>query len=672
VSAANQLFNDGLDDIFGPAPQPSSYTAEIPPKPITLPVNEAGIPADLKARKQWITWSYVWSQKKGKWDKLPTVVRAGNSKNPKDPIDPANQVSYEEALAYHKKHHTDGIGFELGNGVAGLDFDACLQNHQPDAYTASILAALGSPYCEISPSGNGLKIYFTGVLPPNHKNVFKDGGPHTGIEIYSEGHYFAVTGQLFSGPSALIEVGPERAALAYFLAERVNSKEHGYFKNLWTGTNLPKSRSEAELPLCRYLYEHGFNTLEKMLAVFQYSGLAFNDWERKVTNYTFPKVAKSGTPPAQEPPPREPIGDYRKTNAAPDPRLLPLPEENPTSRLFQIAQKPIELSDKPIEWLIENMYPQHGLSIVCGREGLGKQIHALLSINAMLKDGLFLGHKANPVPHILYVDMENPESVVRERLARLGLLNADNLLIWGQWNELPPPTHFDDPLYMEYAKKTGGFIFFDSLIDFCNGAEENNPAEMNEALTKARLLARHCAGVHIQHHSDKYGKSGWRGTTAITAAVDMAFGLRAEDDDAFRRGTNREICFSTLKPKMCAPYHINYEVVGWDGHLAYRLVADREPAPTPQPNEPKQSKFKAALDIGRQLVLARLSRQEPVTVGDVKTRLAQEGTSRDTVRDVVQTLRDQFETREGEKSDRTVWFTEEKKPVELDLESKRF
>jgi len=248
-------------------------------------------------------------------------------------------------------------------------------------------------------------------------------------------------------------------------------------------------------------------------------------------------------------------------------------------KLFRFSQTPAKLSDKPIEWVIEGMFPSHGISIVCGREGVGKGVNALLSLAAMLRGGVFLGRKANVVPHVLYVDMENPEAVVRERLAKIGLLDAPNLRVWGQWALTPPALNLSHPMYMEYAQKVGGFIFFDSLIDFSNGKDENDAAAMNEILSPARLLSRHCAGVHFQHHSDKYGKSGWRGSTAITAAVDMAFGVRAEDDEAFRKGTNREVCFSTLKPKMCAPYHIKYEIVGWDGQLAYRIISDRNAAP---------------------------------------------------------------------------------------------
>jgi hypothetical protein len=364
--------------------------------------------------------------------------------------------------------------------------------------------------------------------------------------------------------------------------------------------------------------------------------------ERQTPPHTAETFVESGTSPTSE------VSDEPTADMSPEPRL------------FQFAQKPAALSDKPIEWIVDGMIPSHGISIVCAREGIGKGVNALLMVAAMLRGSAFLGRKVKTVPHVLYVDMENPEAVVRERLARLGLIDAENLLLWGQWMAVPPPTKLTDPMYMEYAKKTGGFILFDSLVDFCNGADENNAAEMNEVLTPARLLSRHCAGVHIQHHSDKYGKSGWRGTTAITAAVDMAFGIRADDDEAFRKGTNLEVCFSTLKPKMVAPFHINYEIVGWDGQLAYRLIPDRKAAPPVAAPKVKQpTKGELALALGQDLLRTKLNRQQNVTVGDVKTLLAQNAYTSPVVHEVIKILRAQFENEKGTGGDQTVYFRRE-------------
>jgi RecA-family ATPase len=190
-------------------------------------------------------------------------------------------------------------------------------------------------------------------------------------------------------------------------------------------------------------------------------------------------------------------------------------EDAKTPKLIRIAQRPSELSTKPIEWIIEGVYPKHGLSIVAGREGIGKGNHALLSIAAILSGGQFLGRPTQKVP-IIYVDLENPEAVIRDRLQRLDLVEAENFWIWGQWNEIPPPANLDDPIYLEAAEKTGALFYFDSLIDFAEGKNENDASEISSILLKARYLARRCAGVNIQHHADKYGKSGWRGNPETT------------------------------------------------------------------------------------------------------------------------------------------------------------
>ena len=51
-------------------------------------------------------------------------------------------------------------------------------------------------YTEISPSGNGVKIFVRGTLPEQLLVVL---GPHVGIEVYSTKRYFTVTGNHLPG-----------------------------------------------------------------------------------------------------------------------------------------------------------------------------------------------------------------------------------------------------------------------------------------------------------------------------------------------------------------------------------------------------------------------------------------------------------------------------------------
>jgi putative DNA primase/helicase len=64
------------------AASPSSNP--VPPRPVPLPVNPDGIPAELVQLDQWLGWTYEWNGKE--WTKPPLSLRnfkAGSSKDSK-------------------------------------------------------------------------------------------------------------------------------------------------------------------------------------------------------------------------------------------------------------------------------------------------------------------------------------------------------------------------------------------------------------------------------------------------------------------------------------------------------------------------------------------------------------------------------------------------------------
>jgi putative DNA primase/helicase len=74
--------------------------------------------------------------------------------------------------------------------LSGIDLDHCAPGGQPDERSVEIMAGAGS-YAEISVSGDGLHILGTGDIgTAKIKN-----GRAPGLEIYSGGRYFTVTGR---------------------------------------------------------------------------------------------------------------------------------------------------------------------------------------------------------------------------------------------------------------------------------------------------------------------------------------------------------------------------------------------------------------------------------------------------------------------------------------------
>lgn len=111
-------------------------------KPVALPVLADRIPAVLRAQHRWVTWRFTWDQKankQGRWTKPP----AGKTN------DPSTWLSFDAALKAHQDDaRTDGIGFCLGDGWAGIDLD--------DLTTGPVVDRLPC-YHERSPSGDGVK-----------------------------------------------------------------------------------------------------------------------------------------------------------------------------------------------------------------------------------------------------------------------------------------------------------------------------------------------------------------------------------------------------------------------------------------------------------------------------------------------------------------------------------
>lgn len=151
----------------------------------------AQIPAEMTAERRWVLWKYV--DRDGKPRKVPKQPSRANAKS----TDPATWCSYEEAcLARGSSDYFDGIGFVLGDGWAGVDFDdVVLADGQTKPWAEDLILGMNS-YAEVSPSKDGVKVFCKGSFPDTGKNVKVDG---SGVEVYCDGRYFTVTGNHYGG-----------------------------------------------------------------------------------------------------------------------------------------------------------------------------------------------------------------------------------------------------------------------------------------------------------------------------------------------------------------------------------------------------------------------------------------------------------------------------------------
>jgi predicted ATP-dependent serine protease len=195
------------------------------------------------------------------------------------------------------------------------------------------------------------------------------------------------------------------------------------------------------------------------------------------------------------------------------------------SSKFRIEDLPsVWAMTESTEWVVEGFIPEGSVTLVTGDSGIGKSTLALAAAGAVAHGLPFLGRTTLQKP-VLYIDGENPVSVVRERLERLHIAEMDALKLWGQWNVRAPDPCSD--LVLEWAKAYRGLIIVDSLIQFHSGSEQDS-ADTRRYMNRFKRLAHVGASPFVLHHTGKAENSKqYRGSSDIKAVVDQAFVLEA-------------------------------------------------------------------------------------------------------------------------------------------------
>jgi putative DNA primase/helicase len=164
-------------------------------------MTELRVPDGLKERDQWLLWRK--EVVRDRQAKVPYTVQGFRA----SVTDVRHVATFEEAMeAWNRaRGRYAGLGFVFvaGGGLVGIDLDDCLKDGSVKQWAAGVVERFSDCYCEVSPSGAGLKIFCRGDLPANLPGVKVADGS---IEMYSSARYFTVTGQAYRGaPPALEE-----------------------------------------------------------------------------------------------------------------------------------------------------------------------------------------------------------------------------------------------------------------------------------------------------------------------------------------------------------------------------------------------------------------------------------------------------------------------------------
>lgn len=164
-----------------------------------LPSKDVPAIAELAERRQWVCWRYV---------------RRGDGKKPtKEPCQPSGEKAKTtspstwggfDACVEAARRHGWGVGFvlTLDDPYVGVDLDdAFAADGELQPWAADIIHECRS-YFERSPSGNGLRGFVIGELPPGRRR-------RGSVELYDTERYLTITGWHLDGTPDEIEEAEE-------------------------------------------------------------------------------------------------------------------------------------------------------------------------------------------------------------------------------------------------------------------------------------------------------------------------------------------------------------------------------------------------------------------------------------------------------------------------------
>ena len=153
------------------------------------------IPSALKAAKAWLVWRLEQKPGEQKPRKVPYYATNGKPRGAHGTAeDIANLTTFDRAVAASGKRDFAGIGFATlaDFGILALDFDNVVTDGE---ILPAVREVCEGTYFEFSPSGKGVRAFFTGTLP-NKKDHNRNGSKLFAVEFFGESGFVTVTGNV--------------------------------------------------------------------------------------------------------------------------------------------------------------------------------------------------------------------------------------------------------------------------------------------------------------------------------------------------------------------------------------------------------------------------------------------------------------------------------------------
>lgn len=512
------------------------------PSPMILAPNLDGIPAELRQEARWVVWKAGPLKPTGKFDKIPVSPATGQNLTG----DVSSQgMTFDKAVAALSTGRFSGLGFHpKGSPFVIGDIDRVVE---PDGSIAPwALEDIGglATYCEVSPSGTGLRWIAIGTKP----------GPETnnrGCELYdsTSKQFLTITGRSIAGfgeirsdiqpqvnawyfkriskgrpvgGDALAE-GPGNDLPVEAIIERLLSTEKG--RQLWEGEwgELGHdSRSEHEMALLNKLAMLTAGELEKMREIYLDSPFATGIYEDKAER-TFEGCA------------RKAIASFLDRGSSDGLELItPISTADGARHKGRPLYRDVEeLPDSEVEYLIEGHIPSDGVTLVYGDSGAFKSFVAVDLAYCVATGREWHGFEVKQGP-VLYIVGEGGQGIRKRARAWRKANGVDtDSPIWF-WT-VPVAFSVKDQIALvqeavsQIATAEGRppvMLIVDTLARCFGPGDENTQKNMNRFLAGVDVAMHHKGARVVLHHVGHKDKDRARGSYALIAALDANIHVR--------------------------------------------------------------------------------------------------------------------------------------------------
>lgn len=454
---------------------------------------------ELVGVRRWVAWK---EERRGD-DVTKVPVDPGTGRRAKS-NDPASWGTLEEAEYLRDEAGLAGVGIVLGDGLGGVDLDACRDPETGDiaSWARRIIEGFGT-YAEVSPSGTGVKLYALGAPAelPGHVVPIEGApllnGKRPQIEVYTGGRYFAVTGDILAGsPDEIIDcggLGEGWGRLVRTLRERAPST-----KASPVGDEIPSGgRNQTLTSLAGTMRRRGMAEAE-ILAALRATNEGrcrppLDDGEVQGIAASVSRYEPGETDAAQR------DGDPPEDH----------PEELPEPVLALGAERP-----PPPSFSVEGLLLERELHLLGSDGGVGKTTFLLAVGGAYANGAPVFDSDAFSVPSgggdVLFVSEEDGLGVLLDRLEALIAGHAwDREKVLGRTHLFAQAgATLDAPEWREHLLETATrlhrpFVFLDPLAELTIASENSNDEAKGAIRFLRRLTTEAEATVVLSLHAGK-------------------------------------------------------------------------------------------------------------------------------------------------------------------------